>query len=65
MEILIGGIIGIILGVIFFAPTLISIRKRKEFGTKKVLIVYIINFFLGWTILGWAIALSMAIENKH
>lgn len=42
---------------IYFLPTAIA------FGTnnRKAMAIFIINLFLGWTLLGWVIALSMSV----
>jgi len=46
-----------ILGLaLYFVPTIVAIvRKVPNVGS-----VIIINFFLGWTLIGWIIALAMA-----
>lgn len=41
---------------IYFIPTIVGgIRKSSRLGS-----VFIINFFLAWTIVGWIVALVMA-----
>ena len=43
---------------VYFLPTIIaSSRKHHNAGS-----VFIINLFLGWTFLGWVIALAMAMS---
>lgn len=42
-----------------FLPTLIAWQ-----GGKKVLTVFLINLFLGWSILGWLVALILAICSE-
>lgn len=42
-----------------FLPTLIAWQ-----GGKKVLAVFLINLFLGWSILGWLVALILAICSE-
>lgn len=58
------GIVGIALlmvlagiaGALYFAPTLVAFwRKATVRGTVAVL-----NAFLGWTLLGWIVALALA-----
>jgi hypothetical protein len=47
---------GIILLGLYFLPSIIAIaRKVKNSGS-----VIIVNFFLGWTLIGWIVALAMA-----
>mgnify|MGYP003651519634 CR=1 FL=1 len=41
---------------IYFLPTIVA-RKRCP---SKSTAVFILNLFLGWTLLGWVIALAMA-----
>ncbi len=56
------GIIGIIILIIFvkyvyFLPTNIaSSKKHKNTGS-----IFALNLFLGWTLLGWVIALAIAL----
>jgi hypothetical protein len=52
-----GAILGIILLAIFYLlPTVIAfLRKCRNTGP-----VVIINIFLGWTFIGWVVALAMA-----
>lgn len=42
-----------------FLPTLIAWQ-----GGKKVLTVFLINLFFGWSILGWLVALILAICSE-
>ncbi|HEX2761463.1 MAG TPA: superinfection immunity protein [Rhizomicrobium sp.] len=46
-----------ILFLMYWLPTLIAIVRR----TPSALGVAAINFFLGWTIIGWFIALILAL----
>ena len=53
-----------ILGTLYFIPTIIAkaCNKKNSDG------VFIVNFTLGWTIIGWIIALMWAIsapQNKN
>lgn len=45
---------------IYHLPTSLAIYRK----TDKALIVQIINVFLGWTIVGWVVALVMALSSK-
>ena len=49
--------------VLFFIPTIIAIaRGASPIG------VFLLNFFLGWTIIGWILALVWALaasNNPH
>lgn len=44
---------------IYFLPSIIS-RCRKH---KNALAIEILNFFLGWTFIGWVVALIWAVAN--
>ena len=57
MELLLG-ILGIfaILGI-YFLPALVADKRKKK--SKSAILA--LNFFLGWTFLGWLIALIWAL----
>ena len=44
-----------ILTLLYFLPSLIGLHKRHS------LAIFLFNFFLGWTIVGWGVALLWAI----
>lgn len=46
------------LTAMYFAPTMVAPRGRR--GS-----VFVLNLFLGWTVLGWVLALFMAIRAKE
>ena len=49
-----GGLI--LLVALYFLPIIVgAVRHVRDLGS-----VVVINFFLGWTIIGWVIALAMA-----
>lgn len=43
----------------YFLPSIIAIRNPNSDA------VFIVNFFLGWTFLGWVIALVMAVSKPQ
>jgi Na+/H+-dicarboxylate symporter len=43
--------------VMYWLPTIVAVLRR----TPSALGVAAINFFLGWTVIGWIIALLMAL----
>jgi Superinfection immunity protein len=51
---LLGGIIGIAL---YFLPTIIAIVRKKD----NLLLILLLNIFLGWTLVGWIVALVLAL----
>lgn len=46
-----------VLFVMYWLPTIVAVVRRTPF----VLSVAAVNFFLGWTIIGWFVALIMAL----
>ena len=49
-----GGIIGL---AIYFLPTIIAAARRKY----NLLLILLLNIFLGWTLVGWIVALVLAL----
>lgn len=50
------GLLVIIIGLLYFVPSLIACLRHS----KAVAGIFVINLFLGWTALGWVIALAWA-----
>lgn len=46
--------------IIYFLPSIIA-EKRKHNNSSSIIIL---NLFLGWTFLGWVIALAMSFSNN-
>lgn len=44
---------------IYFVPSIIAFKKERE---NKVTIL-LINIFLGWSLIGWIVALVMALKQ--
>jgi len=60
MNIIIVILLAILSLVIYFIPTVVaSDRKHSEFWG-----IFCLNLFLGWTFLGWVIALIWAVSSK-
>ncbi len=62
---IIGGIIHssafLVVLVLYFLPSLVAlVRKVKHQGS-----VVVINLFLGWTFIGWVVALEMACRTSR
>jgi Superinfection immunity protein len=57
----IGGYLGLIAGIAaYFIPTIIAaVRGLPNMGS-----IAIVDVFLGWTIIGWIIALAMACGSR-
>lgn len=50
----------IVLAALYFIPTIVAMsRKVTNSGS-----VFVINLLLGWTVIGWIIALAMAVKTK-
>lgn len=52
----------VIIGIgAYFLPTIVAVaRKVTNQGS-----VAVINFFLGWTLIGWVVALAMACRTSR
>lgn len=48
----------LLLSLLYFAPTFLAARG---WGWS----VFAVNFFFGWTLLGWVVALVMAIRSRE
>jgi hypothetical protein len=51
----------ILVGIIYFIPSYIASKKNKY--NKNL--IYIINFFLGWSLFGWLGALYLALKDDQ
>lgn len=54
------GVVFIIGFMLYFLPTMIAIARKH----RDRLVIFILNFFLGWSIFGWIIALILALSKK-
>lgn len=54
---IIGIIVFIISLILYFLPTIIAVRRRH----RNLLPIILVNIFLGWTFVGWIVALIWAI----
>jgi membrane protease YdiL (CAAX protease family) len=54
-DILIWGLIGVVYGPIYMLPTLVGLHRRNA------LAIFILNLFLGWTVIGWVAALIWSV----
>ncbi len=48
------------MGPIFFAPTIIGHQRGKN-----VWLIALVNIFLGWTLIGWGLAMALATDDRH
>jgi hypothetical protein len=49
----------IVLIAAYFLPTIIAFRRGRQVGP-----VTVINTFFGWSLIGWVVAISMALSDK-
>jgi hypothetical protein len=57
----IGGLVLIIFAIAcYFVPTIVAMIR----GVPNTGSVAVINIFLGWTFLGWVVALAMAMRSR-
>jgi hypothetical protein len=45
--------------VMYFLPSIIAFAKSK----RDALAIFLLNFFLGWSVIGWVVALVWAAKN--
>jgi len=53
----------VIIGLIatYFLPTIIALILRR----KNTLAIFLLDLFLGWSLIGWVIALVWAVAKEH
>ncbi len=55
-------IIMVIVGIVFyFIPSLIALLR----GKKNLLAIIALNFFLGWSLIGWVVALVWSLSSDY
>jgi len=42
--------------LVYFAPTIVALARHK----RNTLSIFLLNLFLGWTLIGWIVALVWA-----
>jgi len=45
--------------VMYFLPSIIALARSK----RDTLAIFLLNFFLGWSVIGWIVALVWAAKN--
>jgi hypothetical protein len=45
--------------VMYFLPSIIAFARSK----RDTAAIVLLNFFLGWTVIGWVVALVWAVKN--
>lgn len=46
--------------LVYMAPSVVALRR----GVTNRWSVVVVNLLLGWTVVGWAVALAMAVRDK-
>jgi hypothetical protein len=49
--------------VVYWVPTIVAVVRRNE--VPSVAAVVVVNCFLGWTLIGWVVALAMACRSRR
>ena len=44
---------------LYFIPTVIALARKRH----NSLAIFVLNFFLGWSLIGWVIALVWAVSS--
>ena len=47
--------------VMYFLPSIIALARSK----RDLLAIFLLNLFLGWSIIGWIVALVWAAKNDY
>jgi Superinfection immunity protein len=47
--------------VMYFLPSLIALARNK----RDITAIVLLNFFLGWTMIGWVVALIWAVKTDY
>ena len=62
-EFLFGSFVGVVVFIIimasYFLPTIIALLRRQP----NALAIFLLNFFLGWTFIGWVVALVWSVTK--
>ena len=45
--------------VMYFLPTIIALARNK----RDIAAILLLNFFLGWSVIGWVVALIWAVKT--
>jgi RsiW-degrading membrane proteinase PrsW (M82 family) len=57
----IGGLFFILIAIAcYFIPTIVAVSRHVP-NTASVVVI---NFFLGWTFIGWVVALAMSVRSR-
>ncbi len=54
-----GSLFLLILVAVYFVPTIVAYSRRKD----DIMAILLLNLFLGWTLVGWVVALVWAVTK--
>lgn len=58
LSLLVYGVMAVVL-VGYFVPFIVALKRNVNVGP-----VFVINLFLGWSLIGWVVALALACMNR-
>jgi Superinfection immunity protein len=58
-----GLVILLVAFVVYWVPTIVAVARRNE--VPSVTPIVVVNCFLGWTLIGWVVALAMACRSRR
>jgi len=47
--------------IMYFLPSIIALARSK----RDLLAIFLLNFFLGWSVIGWIVALIWAFKTDY
>lgn len=53
-------LVGLVVLAAYFAPSIVAARRSVANPAP----IYVVNLFLGWTFVGWVVALAMAVGAR-
>ena len=57
VAVILGGFVGM---AFYFLPTIIALVRQK----RNTIAIFVLNFFLGWTFIGWVAALVWSLATE-
>lgn len=54
-------LLGLVAVVVYFVPAAVGFARRKE----NRFAIFLLNLFLGWSLLGWVVALVWAVSKDR
>jgi len=52
-------VVVVLLLAVYFAPTAIAVSRSHPHSAS----IFVINLFLGWSLIGWVVALAMSVSG--